>query len=186
MVFDDMEDTERGPFCKPYGQLFFENLEKMPSFQVIEAYLFCLLQARDQIQKAIAILEGIMKKGSDKIKEIKNPMDLQHLFGKATNSRGAIEKEIEHLAQNRREIDRLISQYSEKGIFNMPIQEFMSAFDSEYKVKVEKRHHDSDELYITEIKGKDLAGCAGFEHLNKVMTGYLLKKLIKKQDEKKV
>ncbi len=185
MVFDDMEDTERGPFCKPYGQLFFENLEKMPSFQVIEAYLSCLLEAQDRIQKAISILEGILKRGADKMKEIKNPMDLQYFFGKATKSRGAIEKEIEHLSQNRREIDNLIAQYSENGIFNMPIREFMTAFDSDYKVKVEKKRVDSDELYVTEIKGKDLVGCAGFDHLNKVMTGYLLKKLIKKREEKK-
>ncbi|HEC78885.1 MAG TPA: hypothetical protein ENI34_07050, partial [candidate division WOR-3 bacterium] len=69
MVLDNMEDLDKGPFCKPYGQLFFENLEKMPSFQVVEAYLSCLLEAQDKIQKAISILEGILKKGADKLKE---------------------------------------------------------------------------------------------------------------------
>ncbi len=183
MVFDDMEDIKKGPFCKPYGQLFYENLEKMPSFQVIEAYLSCLLEAQDKIQKAMAILEGILKKGADKLKEIDKPIDLQYMFGKSTGSRGDIEKEIEHLAQNRREIDNLIAQYSEKGLLKMPLKEFMTSFDSEYKIKVEKKRSDSEELYLTEISGSDLAGCAGFNHLNKVMTGYLLKKLIKKKRE---
>jgi len=71
MMIDSMEDFDKGPFCKPYGQLFYENLEKMPSFQIIEAYLSCLLEAKDGIQKAITVLEGILKKGSDKLKEIK-------------------------------------------------------------------------------------------------------------------
>lgn len=178
-----MEDLDKGPFCKPYGQLFFENLEKMPSFQVIEAYLFCLLEAQDKIQKAISILEGMLKKGSDKLKEIKGPIDLQYMFGKSTGSKGEIEKEIEHLSHNRREIDNLIAEYSEKGVLHMPIKDFMIPFDAEYKVKVEKKRSDSDELYLTEINGSDLSGCAGFDHLNKIMTGYLLKKLIKKKEE---
>lgn len=180
MVLDNMEDLDKGPFCKPYGQLFFENLEKMPSFQVVEAYLSCLLEAQDKIQKAISILEGILKKGADKLKEIKKPIELQYMFGRATDSRGEIEKEIEHLAQIRRELDGLIAKYSEKGIINMPIRQFMTPFDAEFKVKVEKKKVDSDELYITEISASDLSGCAGAEHLNKVMTGYLLKKLLKK------
>jgi hypothetical protein len=183
MVLDDLEDKNKGPFCKPYGQLFYENLEKMPSFQVIEAYVSCILEAQDKIQKAIAILEGILKKGSDKLKEIKEPINLQYLFGKATTSRGEIEKEIEHLSQNRRELDSLISKYSESGVLKMPIKEFMSAFDSEYKVKVEKKRVDSDELYYTDINGNDLIGCAGFDYLNKVMTGYLFRKLIKEKED---
>jgi hypothetical protein len=186
MVLDSIEDLGKGPFCKPYGQLFYENLERMPSFQVIEAYLSCLLEAQDKIQKAISILEGILKKGADKLKDIKNPMDLQYMFGKATGSRGEIEKEIEHLSQNRREIDSLIAQYSEKGIINMPIRQFMTSFDAEFKVKVEKKNMESDELYNTEIKGSDLVGCTDFEHLNKVMTGYLLKKLMKRKPQENI
>lgn len=183
MVLDSIEDLSKGPFCKPYGQLFYENLERMPSFQVIEAYLSCLLEAQDKIQKAITILEGILKKGTDKLKEIKNPMDLQYMFGKTTGSRGEIEKEIEHLSHNRREIDNLIAQYSEKGIINMPIRQFMTNFDADFKVKVEKKNVENDELYNTEIKGSDLVGCTDFEHLNKVMTGYLLKKLMKQKTQ---
>ena len=183
MVFDSIEDIDKGPFCKPYGQLFYDNLEKMPSFQVIEAYLSCLLEAQDKIQKAIAILEGVLKKGADKLKEIQDPVKLQYMFGKATGSRGEIEKEIEHLSHNRREIDTLIAQYSEKGIIDMPIRQFMTSFDSEFKVRVEKKNMESDELYNTEIKGSDLVGCTDFEHLNKVMTGYLLKKLMKQKTQ---
>lgn len=186
MVFDSIEDIDKGPFCKPYGQLFYENLEKMPSFQVIEAYLSCLLEAQDKIQKAIAILEGVLKKGTDKLKEIQDPVKLQYMFGKATGSRGEIEKEIEHLSHNRREIDTLIAQYSEKGIINMPIRQFMTAFDAEFKVKVEKKNVENDELYNTEIKGSDLIGCTDFEHFNKVMTGYLLKKLMKQKTQKDI
>jgi|UniRef100_A0A7C4TBM0 tetratricopeptide (TPR) repeat protein len=178
MIFDDMEDTEKGPFCKPFGQLFYENLEKMPSFQIVEAYLSLLLDAQDKIQKAIAILEGALKKGAERLKEIKNPSELQFYFGKITNARGEIEKEIERLSRNRRDIESLISEYSEKGVFNVPLKEFMLAFDSEYPIKVEKKHIDSDECYITEIKATDLIGCAGFEHLNRMMTGYILKKLL--------
>lgn len=183
MVLDGIEDLEKGPFCKPYGQLFYENLEKMPSFQVIEAYLCCLIEAQDRIQKAISILEGILKKGFDKLKEIDKPAELQYLFGKATSSRGEIEQEIEHLAQNRREIDKLIAHYSEKGVFGMPIKDFMTTFDTEYKIKVEKKNISSNELYCTEIKGSDLVSCPDFEHLNKIMTGYLLKKLMKKSED---
>ncbi len=183
MMLDSIEDLDKGPFCKPYGQLYYENLEKMPSFQVIEAYLSCLFEAKDGIQKAISVLEGILKKGSDKLKEIKRPIDIQYMWGKTTSSRGEIEKEIEHLAQNRRNIDYLISQYSEKGIFDIPIKQFMTPFDAEYKIKVEKKHTDSEELYYTDIKGSDLIGCTDFDHLNRVMTGYLLKKLMAKGEQ---
>ncbi|GAI22224.1 unnamed protein product, partial [marine sediment metagenome] len=31
MMLDSIEDLDKGPFCKPYGQLYYENLEKMPS-----------------------------------------------------------------------------------------------------------------------------------------------------------
>jgi len=182
MIFDDIEDSEKGPFCKPFGQLFFENLEKMPSFQIVEAYLACLLEAQDKIQKAIIILEGALKKGTERLKEINNPAELQYFFGKITGARGEIEKEIERLSHNRREIENLISEYSEKGLFNVPLKEFMITFDAEYPIKVEKKHMDSDECYITEIKAPDLVGSAGFEHLNKVMTGYILKKLISKRE----
>jgi hypothetical protein len=183
MMLDSMEDLAKGPFCKPYGQLFYENLEKMPSFQVIEAYLSCLLEAQDRIQRAISILEGILKKGSDKLRDVKEPMVLQYMFGKSTSSRGAIEKEIEHHAQNRRNIDDLIAKYSESGVLDMPITTFMTPFDSEYQVKVEKKQSDSDELYYTEIKGSDLRGSSDFDHLNKVMTGYLIKKLMRKSEQ---
>jgi len=179
MIFDDMEDTDKGPFCKPFGQLFYENLEKIPSFQIVEAYLSLLLDVQDKIQKAIAILEGALKKGTERLKEIENPDLLQFYFGKITNARGEIEKEIERLSKNRRDIENLISEYSEKGIFNVPLKEFMTTFDSEYPIKVEKKHVDSDECYITEIKASDLTGSAGFEHLNRVMTGYILRKLLK-------
>jgi hypothetical protein len=57
----------------------------------------------------------------------------------------------------------------------------MIAFDTEYKVSVEKKRSDSDELYYTDIRASDLKGSAGFEHLNKVLTGYLLKKLLQKE-----
>lgn len=180
MIFDDMEDSEKGPFCKPFGQLFYENLEKMPSFQIVEAYLSLLLDAQDKIQKAIAILEGALKKGTERLKEIENPDELQFYFGKITYARGEIEKEIERLSHNRRDIESLISEYSEKGIFNVPLKEFMIAFDAEYPIKVEKKHVDSDECYITEIKASDLVGSAGFEHLNRLMTGYILRKLLSK------
>lgn len=182
MVLDSIEDLGKGPFCKPYGQLFYDNLEQMPSFQVIEAYLRCLFEARDGLQKAIAILEGVLKKGANKLKEIETPLDLQHLFGAITKSRGEIEKEIEHLSQNRRNLDDLIAHYSEIGLFNMPVKDFMSLFDVDFRVKVEKKKTDSEELYETDISGRDLVGCAGIEHLNKVMTGYLLKKLMTKQE----
>jgi hypothetical protein len=178
-----MEDSEKGPFCKPYGQLFFENLEKMPSFQVAEAYLACLLEAQNKIQRAITILEGALKKGADRLKEIKSPGDLQFLFGKITVAKGAIEQEIEKLSQNRREIDGLIANYSEKGLFNVPLKEFMVTFDSDYVIKVEKKNADTNEFYMTEIKATDLVNCAGFEHLNKVMTGYMLKKLMARQEK---
>ncbi|MBN2619979.1 hypothetical protein JXB22_02725 [candidate division WOR-3 bacterium] len=182
MVLDSMEDLEKGPFCKPYGQLFYDNLEQMPSFQVIEAYLRCLFDALDGLQKAISILEGVLKKGANKLSEIKTPLDLQHLFGTITKSRGEVEKEIEHLSQNRRNIDDLIAHYSEIGLFTMPVKDFMALFDVDFRVKVEKKRTDSDELYETDISGQDLAGCAGAEHLNKVMTGYLLKKLMTKKE----
>ncbi|MGB9721371.1 MAG: hypothetical protein ACPL28_07850 [bacterium] len=181
MIFDDMEDTEKGPFCKPFGQLFYENLEKLPSFQIVEAYLAFLLEAQDKIQKAIAILEGALKKGTERLKQLSNPTELQFFFGKITGARGEIEKEIERLSHNRREIENLISEYSEKGIFNVPLKEFMITFDAEYPIKVEKKHVDSDECYLAEIKAADLVGCAGFENLNRVMTGYILKKLLAKQ-----
>jgi hypothetical protein len=177
-----MEDLEKGPFCKPYGQLFYDNLEQMPSFQVIEAYLRCLFESLDALHKAIAILEGVLKRGANKLKEIETPLDLQHLFGSITKARGEIEKEIEHLSQNRRNIDDRIAHYSEIGLFNMPIKEFMALFDVDFRVRVEKKKTDSDELYETDISGRDLAGCAGVEHLNKVMTGYLLKKLMAKSE----
>lgn len=180
MIFDDIEDTEKGPFCKPFGQLFFDNLEKLPSFQIVEAYLSFLLEAQDKIQKAIAILEGALKKGTERVKEITNPAELQFFFGRITSARGEIEKEIERLSRNRREIESLISEYSEKGVFNVPLKEFMLAFDADYPIKVEKKHIDSDECYMTEIKATDLVGSAGFEHLNRVMTGYILKKLLRK------
>ncbi len=181
MIFDDMEDTDKGPFCKPFGQLFYENLEKLPSFQIVEAYLSCLLEAQDKIQKAITILEGALKKGTERLKQISNPSELQYLFGKITSARGEIEKEIERLSQNRREIENLISEYSEKGIFCVPLKDFMTAFDAEYPIKVEKKNIDTDECYLTEIKATDLDGSAGFDHLNKVMTGYILKKLLKER-----
>ncbi len=180
MIFDDMEDTDKGPFCKPFGQLFYENLEKMPSFQLIETYLSFLIDAQDKIQKAIAILEGAFKKGTERLREIEKPGELQFYFGKITNARGEIEKEIERLSHNRRDIESLISEYSEKGIFNVPLRELMIAFDAEYPIKVEKKHIDSDECYITEVKATDLTGSAGFEHINRVMTGYILKKLLGK------
>ncbi len=182
MILDSMEDLDKGPFCTPFGQLFFENLEKMPSFQVIEAYLSCLIEAQDKICKAIAILEGVLKKGTDKLQEVQDPMQLQYLFGKATGSRGEIEQEIEHLAQHRRNIDNLIAQYSDKGILDMPVTTFMTPFDGEYKVKVEKKQSDSEELYYTDIKGSDLRGSTDFNHLNQIMTGHLLKKLMKKSE----
>lgn len=182
MIFDDMEDSEKGPFCKPFGQLFFDNLEKLPSFQIVEAYLACLLDAQDRIQKAINILEGALKKGAERLKQIDNPAELQFFFGKITGARGEIEKEIERLSHNRRELEHLISEYSEKGLFNVPLKDFMITFDAEYPIKVEKKHIDSDECYITEIKAPDLVGCAGFEHLNRVMTGYILKKLLAKKE----
>lgn len=178
MIFDDMEDTEKGPFCKPFGQLFFDNLQKLPSVQIVEAYFSFLLDAQDKLQKAINLLEGALKKGSERLKEINNPTELQFYFGKITSARGEIEKEIERLSHNRRDIESLISEYSEKGIFNVPLKEFMLAFDIEYPIKVEKKHIDSDECYMTEIKITDLIGSAGFEHLNRVMTGYILKRLL--------
>ncbi len=67
----------------------------------------------------------------------------------------------------------------------MPVREFMTIFDSDYAVKVEKKNTDTDELYYTDIKGQDLEGCAGFEHLNKIMTGYLIKKVLTTAEEKK-
>jgi hypothetical protein len=108
---------------------------------------------------------------------------MQFMFGQVTGSRVEIEKEIEHLSQDRREIDKLISQYSENGIFAMPVHDFMTIFDAEYVIKVEKKRTESDELYYTDIKGKDLAGCAGFEHFNKVMTGYLIRKVLTGKEE---
>ncbi len=180
MIFNDMENSEKGPFCKPFGQLFYDNLEKIPSFQIVEAYLSLLLDAQDKIQRAIAILEGALRKGTERLKEIQNPDELQFYFGKITSARGEIEKEIERLSHNRRDIESLIAEYSEKGIFNVPLKEFMIAFDAEYPIKVEKKHIDSDECYTTEIKASDLIGSAGFEHLNRLMTGYILKKLLTK------
>jgi hypothetical protein len=182
MLFDDMEDNEKGPFCKPFGQLFYDNLQMMPSFQIIEAYLACLIETQDRLNRAISILEATLKKGAERLKELDKPAELQFYYGKITNSKGAIEKEIEHLSQNRRAIDNLITAYSEKGILDMPIKDFMTTFDAEYAIKVEKKKPDSEELYSTTIKATDLAECAGFEHLNKVMTGYLLKKLLKKKE----
>ncbi len=182
MVLDDIEDTKKGPFCKPYGQLFYENLEKMPSFQVIEAYLNCLTEAKLKIQQAVAILEGTLKRGTEKLKEITEPEEMQFMFGQVTASRVEIEKEIEHLSEDRREIDKLISRYSEKGIFAMPVHDFMTIFDAEYTIKVEKKRTESDELYYADIKGKDLSGCAGFEHFNKIMTGYLIKKVLTEKE----
>jgi hypothetical protein len=183
MVLDDMEDIKKGPFCAPFGQLFYENLDMMPSFQVVEAYLQCLIEANSKIEKAIAILEGVLKKGSDRLKTIEQPEEMQYIFGKTTGSRGEIEKEIEELSQHRRDIDNLIASYSEKGIMSTPISSFMIAFDADYKVKVEKKRSDTEELYYTEIKASDLVGCAGFDHLNKVMTGHLLKKLLQKEQD---
>ncbi|MBE0432551.1 hypothetical protein IBX73_03685 [candidate division WOR-3 bacterium] len=186
MVLDDLEDTKKGPFCKPYGQLFYDNLEKIPPFQVIAKYLSCLSQAKDKIQQAITILEGVLQKGADKIKEIDEPEEVQRTYGRVTNSRFEIEKEIEHLAQDRREIDKLISLYSEKGILTMPVRDFMTIFDADYSIKVEKKRSESDELYYADIKSKDLDDCAGFDHLNKIMTGYLIKKvLIRREPEAK-
>jgi hypothetical protein len=185
MIFDDMEDTNKGPFCKPFGQLYYDNLEKMPSFQVIQAYISCLLDAQDKIQKAIAILEGALKKGSDRLKEVDAPAEIQFFFGKIVGLRGVIEEEMEKLTKSRRLIDELIAGYSEKGVYCVSLKEFMTAFDAEYNVKVEKKNADTDELYYVDIKATDLAGCTGFDHLNKIMTGYLLKKLINKGEDKK-
>ncbi len=185
MVLDDLEDPQKGPFCKPYGQLFYENLEKIPSFQVIQKYLTCLSEAKQKIQQAVTILEGILQKGSEKLKEINEPEKMQFMFGKITSSRVEIEKEIEHLSQDRREIDKLISLYSEKGIFSMPVREFMTIFDSDYAIKVEKKKTETDELYYADIKGQDLEGCAGYDHLNKVMTGHLIKKILMPTEEHK-
>jgi hypothetical protein len=179
MIFDDIEDTEKGPFCKPYGQLFYDNLEKMPSFQVIEAYLTCLMEAQENIQRAISILEGALRKGKERLKEVGDPADLQFVFGKIVGSRGKIEEEIERLTKNRRQVDELIAAYSDQGILNVTLKDFMTAFDADYKIVVEKKKTDSDDLYLTDIKVTDLTGCAGFDHLNKVLTGYLLKKVMK-------
>lgn len=184
MIFDDIEDSDKGPFCKPFGQLFYDNLEKLPSFQIVEAYLACLIDAQEKIQKAITILEGALKKGTERLKEIDSPVELQFFFGKITEARGEIEKEIERLSHNRRDLENLIAEYSEKGLFNVPLKDFMIAFDAEYPIKVEKKHLDSDECYMTEIKAPDLVGCAGFDHLNKVMTGYILKKLLSKRENR--
>ncbi len=183
MVLDDLEDTKKGPFCKPYGQLFYENLEKIPSFQVIEKYLGCLSEAKDKMQQAITILEGVIQKGGEKIREIEEPAEIQQTYGRVTSSRFEIEKEIEHLAQDRREIDKLLSLYSEKGIFAMPIREFMAIFDVDYLIKVEKKRAETDELYYTDIKSTDLDDCPGFDHLNKVMTGHLIKKILIKKEK---
>lgn len=183
MIFDDMEDTAKGPFCKPYGQLFYDNLEKLPSFQVIEAYLSCLMEAQEKIQRAISILEGALKKGKERLKEVGEPGDLQFVFGKIVGSRGAIEEEIESLTKNRRQIDEVIASYSDKGILNVTLKDFMTAFDADYKIVVEKKKTDSDDLYLTDIKVADLSGCAGFDHLNKVLTGYLLKKVMKAEEK---
>jgi hypothetical protein len=183
MVLDNIEDIEKGPFCAPFGQLFYDNLDKMPSFQVMEAYLLCLIEANEKIQKAIAILEGILQKGSDRLKTIDQPEEMQYVFGKTTGSRGEIEKEIENLSEHRRNIDSLIASYSERGIMNTPISSFMIAFDAEHKIKVEKKRSDSDDLYYAEIKAGDLIGSAGFDHLNKVMTGHLLKKLLQREQQ---
>jgi len=183
MLFDDIEDTEKGPFCKPYGQLFYDNLEKMPSFQVIEAYLTCLMEAQENIQRAISILEGALKKGKERLKEVGDPADLQFIFGKIVGSRGKIEEEIEHLTKNRRQIDGLIANYSDQGILCVTLKDFMTAFDADYKIVVEKKKMESDELYLTDIKVTDLPGCAGFDHLNKVLTGYLLRKVMKTDKE---
>jgi hypothetical protein len=184
MLFDDIEDTEKGPFCKPYGQLFFDNLEKLPSFQVIEAYLTCLMEAQENIQRAISILEGALKKGKERLKEVGEPADLQFIFGKIVGSRGKIEEEIERLTKNRRQIDDLIATYSDQGILCVTLKDFMTAFDADYKIVVEKKKMDSDELYLTDIKVTDLPGCAGFDHLNKVLTGYLLRKVMKTEGKK--
>ena len=185
MVLDDLEDPQKGPFCKPYGQLFYDNLEKIPSFQVIEKYLICLSEAKQKIQQAVTILEGVLQKGSEKMKEIKEPEKIQFIFGKMTSSRVEIEKEVEHLSQDRREIDKLISLYSERGIFSMPVRDFMTIFDSEYAIKVEKKNTETDELDYTDIKGQDLDGSAGFEHLNKIMTGHLIKRILNATEGKK-
>ncbi|HIE05667.1 MAG TPA: hypothetical protein EYP58_02590 [bacterium (Candidatus Stahlbacteria)] len=181
MPIDDLEDSDRGPFCKPFGQLFYDNLEAMPSIQVIEAYLTCLFQAQDRIQKAIAVLEGILKKGSEKLSTIKDPSDLQYLYSKSIGSKSEIEEEIEHLSETRRSIDELIARYTEKGVLGMPIKDFMTSFDADYKLKVEKKDSQTGKLYTTDIKGTDLVGCAGFDHLNKVLTGHLLKRLMAKK-----
>ncbi len=185
MVFDDLEDTQKGPFCKPYGQLFFENLEKIPSFQVIHKYLTCLTEAKKKIQQAITILDEVLKKGNERLKQIEEPKEMQYIFGKVTSSRVEIEKEIEHLSEDRREIDKLISLYSEKGIFAMPLRDFMTIFDADHAIKVEKKKSETDELYYTDIKGKDLEACAGFDNLNKVMTGHLIKKILAGTEEQK-
>ncbi len=185
MLFDDIEDTSKGPFCKPYGQLFYENLEKLPSFQVIEAYLSSLIAAQEAIQRAISILEGALKKGSERLQEVTEPADLQFVFSKIVGSRGPVEEEIEKLTRNRRQLDEIISQYTDKGILSVTLKEFMTAFDREFKIQVEKKKMDSDELYMAEINVADLAGCAGFEHLNKVLTGHLLKKVMKKEKNSK-
>lgn len=183
MLFDDIEDTSKGPFCKPYGQLFYENLERLPSFQVIEAYLSSLIAAQEAIQRAISILEGALKKGSERLQEVAEPGDLQFVFSKIVGSRGPVEEEIEKLTRNRRQIDEIISQYTDKGILSVTLKEFMTAFDREFKIQVEKKKMDSDELYMAEINVADLSGCAGFDHLNKVLTGHLLKKIMKKEKE---
>jgi hypothetical protein len=180
MLFDDIEDTAKGPFCKPYGQLFYGNLERLPSFQVIEAYLSSLIAAQEALQRAISILEGALKKGSERLQEVSEPADLQFVFGKIVGSRGPVEEEIEKLTRNRRQLDEIVSHYTNQGILSVTLKEFMTAFDREFKIQVEKKKMDSDELYMTEINVSDLTGCAGFDHLNKVLTGHLLKKIMKK------
>jgi len=183
MAIDDMEDTKKGPFCKPFGQLFYDNLEGLPSVQVVKTYLTFLLQAQEKIEKAIAVLEGVIRKGGEKLTTIEDPSRLQHLYQKSITSKSDIETEIEHLSKTRRALDELIASYTEKGILGMPIRDFMSPFDAEYRVKVEKMETDTEKLYTVEINGTDLYGCAGFEHLNKVLTGHILKKLITRRKE---
>ena len=181
MALNDTDDSKRGPFCKPFGQLFYDNLEEMPSFKVIEAYLTCLFAAQDKIQKAISVLEGVLKRGTEKLRTVKEPSDLQYLFSKAIGSKGEIEEEIEHLSETRRAIDEMISKYTERGILDMPMKDFMTPFDADYNIKVEKKETDTEKLYTANIKGTDLIGCTGFERLNKVLTGHLLKKLMSKK-----
>ena len=90
-----------------------------------------------------------------------------------------LHQEISGELDNLSDLERPLTKEEGKHRKKLQFRKYVLDRIKEAKDKDQK----SDELYNTEIQGSDLVGCTDFEHLNKVMTGYLLKKLMKQKTQ---